>query len=175
VVVAGLFVLVGALEQTGALDGLTQQFTMLLQRSAAEAAAIAGGAVALLCNVINNLPAGLIAASMTAQTQPPAAVTDAVLIAVDLGPNLSVTGSLATILWLIAMRRDGEPVGFWPFLRLGSLVMPPTLVLVIATRLLVGSWPCSGKGIENRATCISEQTLPMHGSRVIATGRGTSP
>jgi hypothetical protein len=26
----------------------------------------------------------------------------------DLGPNLSVTGSLATILWLIALKREGE-------------------------------------------------------------------
>jgi arsenical pump membrane protein len=111
---------------------------MLLQRSAAEVAAIAGLAVALLCNVINNLPAGLIAASMIAQTQPPAAVTDAIMIAVDLGPNLSITGSLATILWLIAMRRDGEPVGFWPFLRLGAVVMPPALILAVGARLLLG-------------------------------------
>ncbi len=137
--VAGLFVLVGALEQTGALIGLTQQFTILLQRSAAEAAAIAGLALTLLCNIINNLPAGLIAASTIAQTHPPIAVTDAIMIAIDLGPNLSITGSLATILWLIAMRRDGEPVGFWPFLRLGALVMPPALILAIGVRLLLGT------------------------------------
>jgi arsenical pump membrane protein len=50
------------------------------------------------------------------------------LIGVDLGPNLSVTGSLATILWLVALRRERVEVGTWNFLRLGALVMPPALI-----------------------------------------------
>ena len=53
------------------------------------------------------------------------------LIGVDLGPNLSVTGSLATILWLVVLRREGLHVGAWSFLRLGIVVMPPALVLAI--------------------------------------------
>jgi len=137
--VAGLFVLVGALENTGALNGLVQEFTALLQRSMVESAAISGIAVALVSNVMNNLPAGLIAASTIAQTHPASVVTDAILIGVDLGPNLSITGSLATILWLIALRRDGEPVGFWRFLKVGALVMPPALILALGARLLLGT------------------------------------
>jgi arsenical pump membrane protein len=54
------------------------------------------------------------------------------LIGVDLGPNLSITGSLATILWLLALRREGEAVGFRDFLKLGMLVMPPALLLALA-------------------------------------------
>ena len=61
--------------------------------------------------------------------QVPAHVTGAILIGVDLGPNLSVTGSLATILWLIALRREGEDVRAWQFLKLGLVVMPPALLL----------------------------------------------
>ena len=53
----------------------------------------------------------------------------AILIGVDLGPNLSVTGSLATILWLIALRREGENVTPLRFLKLGLIVMPPALML----------------------------------------------
>jgi arsenical pump membrane protein len=56
-------------------------------------------------------------------------IRDSVLIGIDLGPNLSVTGSLATILWLIALRREGIRVGAWRFLRVGALVMPPALLL----------------------------------------------
>ncbi len=58
------------------------------------------------------------------------------LIGVDLGPNLSVTGSLATILWLIAIRREGQEVRFWQFLKWGALVMPPALALTILALLL---------------------------------------
>ena len=50
----------------------------------------------------------------------------------DLGPNLSVTGSLATILWLVAIRREGEDVSAWRFLKLGAIVMPPALLLALA-------------------------------------------
>jgi arsenical pump membrane protein len=55
------------------------------------------------------------------------------LIGVDLGPNLSVTGSLATILWLIALRREGEAVTAWQFLKLGIVVMPLALVVALLT------------------------------------------
>jgi arsenical pump membrane protein len=48
-----------------------------------------------------------------------------------------VTGSLATILWLTAIRREGQDVGFWRFLKLGLLVMPPALILALAGLLLV--------------------------------------
>jgi arsenical pump membrane protein len=58
-------------------------------------------------------------------------VIGAMLIGVDLGPNLSVTGSLATILWLVVLRREGLEVGTCHFLRLGAIVMPPALVLAI--------------------------------------------
>jgi arsenical pump membrane protein len=64
--------------------------------------------------------------------QVPDHVRAAVLIGVDLGPNLSVTGSLATILWLTALRREGLRVSAWAFLKLGALVMPPALALAIA-------------------------------------------
>jgi arsenical pump membrane protein len=48
---------------------------------------------------------------------------------------LSVTGSLATILWLTALRREGVEVRGIDFLRLGVLVMPPALLLSLAALL----------------------------------------
>ena len=67
----------------------------------------------------------------------PALIRDSVLIGVDLGPNLSVTGSLATVLWLIALRREGEQVTAWRFLRMGALVMPPALLVSIVALWVV--------------------------------------
>jgi arsenical pump membrane protein len=129
--VAGWFVLVAAVDQTGVLA--------LSQEGLARAAAmgpVAGSftaafGVAAFSNIANNLPVGLIAGNALHAASVPVAIRNAVLIGVDLGPNLSVSGSLATILWLIALRRDGEDVGFWRFLRYGLLVMPPALALAV--------------------------------------------
>ena len=130
--VAGLFVLVEALEETGVTAELAVLLNDLAQRSATLAAWVAGVVLAVGCNLMNNLPAGLIAGRVVGTAHVPESVRGAVLIGVDLGPNLSVTGSLATILWLTALRRDGQSVGAWTFLKLGFAVMPPALVLAIA-------------------------------------------
>jgi arsenical pump membrane protein len=54
-------------------------------------------------------------------------IRSAVAIGIDLGPNLSLTGSLATLLWLVAIRREGENVTAWQFLRVGAVAMPLAL------------------------------------------------
>ena len=87
---------------------------------------------------MNNLPVGLIVGSVAASDQLPSQVIGAMLVGVDLGPNLSVTGSLATILWLVALRRERLEVGTWSFLRLGIFVMPPALVLWLISMILLG-------------------------------------
>jgi arsenical pump membrane protein len=136
--VAGLFVLVQALDRAGVARQLAQVLNDGVARSQALAALGSGAAVALAGNLTNNLPAGLIATTTLVRAHPPQTVVDAVLIGVDLGPNLSVSGSLATILWLTAIRREGEHVGFWRFLKVGAAVMPPALLLAIGARLLAG-------------------------------------
>jgi arsenical pump membrane protein len=127
--VAGLFVLVEGLNRTGALPALARVLKQAATASPQLTSWIAGIAVAVGSNLMNNLPMGLIAATTRQIAQVPVHVTGAILIGVDLGPNLSVTGSLATILWLIALRREGEHVDASRFLRLGLVVMPPALLL----------------------------------------------
>ena len=134
--VAGLFVLVAGLEHTGVIAALTAALKTATHSSVSGTAW--GGALLLAfgSNLVNNLPAGLIAASTIAAAGPPPVVTSALLIGVDLGPNLSVTGSLATILWLVALRREQVSVGALEFLRLGVVVMVPALVAAIAVLVL---------------------------------------
>ncbi|AMR31088.1 arsenic transporter [Mucilaginibacter sp. PAMC 26640] len=131
--VAGLFVIVEALNKTG----LTEHLAGLLQQSAAEnvnyATWYAGLSTAFACNLMNNLPAGLIAGNVIQIGHVPEMVKSAVLIGIDLGPNLSLTGSLATILWLVALRREGQEVSAWAFLKLGAVVMTVTLLAVLGS------------------------------------------
>jgi len=136
--VAGLFVLVAGLEEVGVLRSLGQVLRAAAAHSTAGTAWGTGIMLAVACNVMNNLPAGLLAGAIVHAAHVPAQVVGAVLIGIDLGPNLSVTGSLATMLWLVALRREGEDVGTWQFLRLGTVVMPPALLLALGALVLLG-------------------------------------
>jgi len=130
--VAGLFVMVEELIRTGVIARLSALLHEAVARSATTAIWSVGIATAIADNIANNLPVGLVAGSVAGADQLPQAVTGAILVGVDLGPNLSVTGSLATILWLVALRREGLEVSAWRFLRLGWLVMFPALLLALA-------------------------------------------
>ena len=135
VLVAGLFVLVEALDRTGVIAMIGTLLREAAAQSAAAAAWAAGVSVAIAGNLANNLPVGLVAGSAVQGDHTVDQITRAILIGVDLGPNLSVTGSLATILWLTALRREGYKISAAAFLRLGLIVMPPALLLALATTL----------------------------------------
>ncbi|QMW03149.1 arsenic transporter [Spirosoma foliorum] len=129
--VAGLFVLVEALAKTGVIEELTTLLRTNTAQSVSETTWLSGVGVAIACNLVNNLPAGLIAGTVVQAGQVPEVIKSAILIGVDLGPNLSVTGSLATILWLVALRREGQSVSAWEFLKLGALVMTIPLLCTL--------------------------------------------
>jgi arsenical pump membrane protein len=98
---------------------------------------VAGFAVGLANNLVNNLPLGLMVGSTLHTAQARGPIAAAVLIGVDLGPNLSITGSLATILWLIALRREKLDVSFWDFLKVGAIAMPLALLAALGGSILV--------------------------------------
>jgi arsenical pump membrane protein len=127
--VAGLFVLVEALERTGVIASLANLLDELAQRGSEMAVLLSGVTTAVVSNLANNLPVGLVASGAIEQAHTPSIIASAMLIGVDLGPNLSVTGSLATILWLAALRREGLSVTTWQFLKTGTVVMFPALAV----------------------------------------------
>jgi arsenical pump membrane protein len=109
--VAALFILVEAINTIGALKYSVAALTWVQKLPAATGAFLTAAVVGVGNNLVNNLPLGLIAGSTISAAHAHGLIVDTILIAVDLGPNLSVTGSLATILWLIALRREGHNDG----------------------------------------------------------------
>lgn len=129
--VAGLFVIVEALNRAG-MAAMADRALAWLAEVPNGLGKLAGGfAVALLSNIMNNLPVGLAAGSALRHSAIHGRLAHALLVGVDLGPNLSVTGSLATILWLIALRREGENITPWEFLKVGLVAMPIALALAL--------------------------------------------
>ncbi|MET8905363.1 SLC13 family permease [Streptomyces sp. NPDC004538] len=80
---------------------------------------------AVLANVVNNLPAVLALLPLAAPAGP--AHVLAVLIGVNLGPNLTYVGSLATLLWRRILHRHGIEVSLARFTLLGLLTVPATV------------------------------------------------
>ena len=143
--VAGLFVMVDAVESQGALNVTQQWLAWTSSLGQNMGAIVVGFAVGIANNIVNNLPLGLIAGGTIQAAHTKGLIINAVLIGVDLGPNLSVTGSLATILWLLALRKDsaegtgGEnlDVSFWKFLKIGAVAMPLALFAALGGAILM--------------------------------------
>ncbi|MGW2184082.1 SLC13 family permease [Streptomyces sp. NPDC001732] len=80
---------------------------------------------AVLANVINNLPAVLVLLPLTAPSGPGAVL--AVLLGVNIGPNLTYAGSLATLLWRRIVHAHDAEVELKEFTRLGLYAVPASL------------------------------------------------
>jgi arsenical pump membrane protein len=133
--VAALFVLVEAVQRVGVLR-LTEAALARAEAWGPQAGAlVVAVVVAVANNLVNNLPLGLLAGKTLAAMSGHGPMANAVLIGVDLGPNLSVTGSLATILWLLALQRENLKVGALDFLKIGMIAMPVALLAAMAGAL----------------------------------------
>ncbi|MFH8409910.1 SLC13 family permease [Streptomyces sp. NPDC018019] len=124
-----LFVLaLGIVVEAVVDNGLGHAVDRLLPAGASLPALLGVAAfAALLANVINNLPAVL--ALLPVAAHGGAGPVLAVLIGVNLGPNLTYVGSLATLLWRRILQGRGNAPDLGTFTRLGLLTVPAGLVL----------------------------------------------
>ena len=139
--VAGLLLLVGGAEQANLFAPLVGAIAAAaLQGPNGLPGLVVGTAV--LANVVNNLPAAVVSASALS-TLPSGAdrsnLVAAVIVGVNLGPNLTTIGSLATMLWLLLLRRRGLNVSPLEYLRVGAVVTVPALTVAAATLWLTGA------------------------------------
>ncbi len=129
--IGGMFIVVQGVENTG----LTREMGRLLINSAGSSPLLAvllgTFGTAIGANLINNVPMALVMISALQQVDL-SAISPAVhngliyssILGADLGPNLTTTGSLATILWLLILRRKGVEVSPLQYFKLGVLVTP---------------------------------------------------
>ncbi len=109
-------------------NGLGQALAPLLPGGTSLPALLATAAVAaVLANLCNNLPAVLVLLPLAAPSGAGAVL--AVLLGVNIGPNLTYTGSLATLLWRRILRQHGSAPDLGEFTRLGLLTVPAGLVI----------------------------------------------
>lgn len=129
-----LFVLaLGVVVAALASRGLAGWLAAVLPSTPSPAGLLAvAGIAAVLANLVNNLPATLVLLSAVGATTHPAIVL-AVLLGVNIGPNLTYTGSLATLLWRRVAGERGESPRLATFVGLGALTVPLGLAAATVT------------------------------------------
>jgi arsenical pump membrane protein len=137
--VVGLFVTVKGLENLGLVAASSEWLAHLGPGTPAELFA-AAGATAGASNLLNNLPAALIARRVLAAAHAPTGTVLAALVGADAGPMVTPFGSLATMLVLAIARREKEEVHAGRLLLFGlwatpGIVVATTLALLLTTAL----------------------------------------
>jgi arsenical pump membrane protein len=128
-----MFLVVRAVEETN----LTVQFGQLLiylsGGSSFGAVMVGTTGAAFGTNLINNLPMAIVMRSalggvghITSSAR--LGFIAATIFGCDLGPNLTTVGSLATILWLLILRRRNLDVSGLDYFKIGIMVTPLMLL-----------------------------------------------
>ena len=126
--VIGLFIAVQGLENLG-IVGISSGWLAEMRAGSPEKLLATAGATALASNIVNNLPAALIARSVLLHSNAPKGTVLAALIGADVGPMITPFGSLATMLVLAFARRDGVEVRAGQLVMLGLWAAPVIVIL----------------------------------------------
>jgi len=131
--VVGLFIAVQGLENLG-IVGVASRWLSDMKPASPENLLATAGTTALASNIMNNLPAALIARSVLLGSHAHMNTILAALVGADAGPMITPFGSLATMLVLALARREGEEVRTKEFVMLGLWAVP---LIVVATALVL--------------------------------------
>jgi arsenical pump membrane protein len=110
--------------------------TLIIGQKSLAGVFAAGGLLAVLSALTNNLPATLVGVFLLGTVaHPPMLAIYAIILGVDIGPKLTPYGSLATLLWMGILKREGIKVSWGQFIKENSLI-----AVFALTAALVGLW-----------------------------------
>jgi arsenical pump membrane protein len=136
----GLFVVIRGVENLGLARLLVPVVHRLAARPLWLSLPAMAGATAAASNAVNNLPATLAARSILEQAHAPQPLIMAALLGADVGPNITIVGSLATVLVLAVARTRGEVVRGRDLFRAGIVVTPAALAAAALTLAATYRW-----------------------------------
>ena len=128
--VIGLFVAVQGLENLG-IVAVSSGWLAEMKPGSPEKLLAAAGATAFASNLMNNLPAALIARSVLLRSHAHMGTVLAALVGANVGSMITPFSSLATMLVFAFARRDGEEVRAGQLVKLGLWAVPAIVVLTV--------------------------------------------
>jgi arsenical pump membrane protein len=128
---AFLFVVIDAIDNAGGFAATRAALGWCASLSTPWAPLATGFLTAAAANIVNNLPVGLNLGTTLPAMHAATQTTQAALIGVNLGPNATVIGSLATLLWLRILKRNEIVISPLSFARIGVLATLPALAAAL--------------------------------------------
>jgi Na+/H+ antiporter NhaD/arsenite permease-like protein len=132
----GLFVMVGALVETGVIGQVSRALADAVGGEPLVAVLALLGISAVLSAVVDNIPyvatmAPIVADLVAAQGHGPQAdaLWWSLALGADLGGNATAVGASANVVVIGLAARNGTPIGFWQFTRYGSIVAGLSILL----------------------------------------------
>jgi arsenical pump membrane protein len=133
--VVGLFAAVKGLENLG-IVGMSARWLVRTSPGSPEQLLVTAGATAVASNLMNNLPAALIARSVLSSSGAHIGTVLAALVGADVGPMVAPFGSLATMLVVALARRERQEVPAGRLVMLGLWTTPMIVVMTTIALLL---------------------------------------
>jgi arsenical pump membrane protein len=132
--IIALAVLVKGLENGGVIQLLANGISDLASRGPLQALASVTFGTAIGSNLVNNWSMMMVSVSslgtMAAQTGGfNKVLVYGAVMGGDIGPNLTILGSLSSMLWLVLLRKRGLDIHPVQYLKLGLIVTPPMLII----------------------------------------------
>src|SRR5881296_3698734 len=136
---ASLFVVMRGFEQTGAVAWIDRHALSLVQAGSAwSVAGVVTGVMAVLSNLISNVPAVMLWRNTVPQLPDPHLVWRVVAMSSTFAGNLLLIGSMANLIVAERAETRGVHIGFWEYARVGIPVTLLTLVWGLALIVMTG-------------------------------------
>ena len=132
--IIGMFILVKSLERAGWVEFFATALSGAIGTNQWSSAVLMGVVSALTCNVLNNQPTTVLfvnilsSSSFAVSAGARTAATFAVILASNLGANVTLIGALAGIMWRDILKAKGISMTYWDFFKVGIVVTPLALL-----------------------------------------------
>jgi arsenical pump membrane protein len=132
--VFSLAVLVRGLETTGITTALGKMLMEFASKGSLGAILTTVFGTAIGSNLINNWSMMMVSVSSLAGSSglvTPAhqSLVYSTILGADIGPNITILGSLSSMLWLLLLKQRGLTVHPLSYLKLGLIIAPPMLIV----------------------------------------------
>jgi Na+/H+ antiporter NhaD/arsenite permease-like protein len=134
---AGLFIMVGALVETGVIGQVSQMAVNATRGELGLTTMVLLWASAGLSAIVDNIPYVATMSSITADlvqanggNEHAQVLWWALIYGADLGGNATAIGAAANVVILGIAARNRQPISFWEFTKYGLIVTPVTIALV---------------------------------------------